>query len=1178
MAEITQPQTEIIPDSQKPEIIEPAPDAPVAELAPDAPTPRPIEITVTPRVVQPAEMPDENDDFSQDLEMTAQSRAGDAALAEVKAMMAGEGGTPTEAPTADTEQPQQTPPQESMGKTAEKIGLDMARGVGEAPTQIVGGMRDATQEVIDLAGELANFTPPKLPEVSAATSTTGGAIRGISQFLTGFVGAGKILKPIKVGGAVATAAKTMAQGAIADFSVFDGHDKRFSDLVGEYTDFFKPVTDVLKSDPNDTEFEGRLKNAVEGLGLGVLGDAFFKAAKFISVGRLAKGTEVYVDKVGKFMGDNKPKTLKEQKLEAFASLGDPDVEEVFITRPGAEKIDAAQQATEGMSPSDVRGKAKEGDQVFINFATIDSPEKIKTTMQKMADANKGQIDEAARGKRTWADTKLSAEQEDAWKVLMERRKGQAMNAEQSVAARQLWAASAAKLRELADVAAKSSNPTDLFNFRKMLVTHSAIQAEVIAARTETARALNAWKIPVGEQSEAIGQSVIDALEASGGQELAREMAQKLQLLSAAGAEKAMSNFAERGAMALTRDAFAKYYINALLTNPVTHVSNMLSNFVVAAQQIYERKGAEFIAQKLGPDAEVALGESSAMLHAMLETFKDGYNALSQTVKSGPAEMASKAKDLVWKDAEDMGPAFKKQDIPVQPTDAEAFGYTSESVVGQAINVIDHAVETSGRLLAKQDNVFKSLGYRMELHAQAVRMATQELNAGTITKDLFKQRVAQIIENPPKTVQMEAVSAATYNTFQQKPAEMLKGIGDAIHKVPVLGRLVLPFKTTPINILTYTFERTPLAPFVKQFRNDIRAGGAKKEVAMARMATGTMILAAIVDATIKGQVTGKGPTGVGGQKDNWERRGGQPYSFNVGDTKISFGRVDPIGFTFGIAADYAEAIMNAQGEIDDAEFDKAAAAITFTIANNVMSKTYMRGVMSIIKAISDPDRNALPYISSTIASFIPAGVGAVTRQVDPYRRTAEGVVDTFRRKIPGLSDDLPLYRNLWGEPTDFRSGLGEEFDMISPAYIKTKKPLPIDDELNRLEYFPDMPDRKVSFNDPYDSAGRGGVVLQLSGHQYSRWMELAGNELKHPATERGLRDFLNDVVTGKDEDYSESYKGFSDGPDGGKKLFISKWISKYRELAKRQLLEEDGDLKAQYGVKKNKKPGKYTDSM
>ena len=74
-------------------------------------------------------------------------------------------------------------------------------------------------------------------------------------------------------------------------------------------------------------------------------------------------------------------------------------------------------------------------------------------MAELADASREGIDKARRGKMTFGDIEQAAKkwtdgQEDAFKILQERRAGEPLNAEQSFAARQLWAA--ASLARAAD--------------------------------------------------------------------------------------------------------------------------------------------------------------------------------------------------------------------------------------------------------------------------------------------------------------------------------------------------------------------------------------------------------------------------------------------------------------------------------------------------------------------------------------------------------------------------------------------------------------------------------------------------------------------------------------------------------------------------------------------------------
>lgn len=92
-------------------------------------------------------------------------------------------------------------------------------------------------------------------------------VMDISQFTAGLVGVGKIMAPIKGGGAVARGAWEIARGAAAGFLVMDPHEERLSNLLVQYEPLRNPVTEYLAAGPNDSATEGRLKNALEGIGM-----------------------------------------------------------------------------------------------------------------------------------------------------------------------------------------------------------------------------------------------------------------------------------------------------------------------------------------------------------------------------------------------------------------------------------------------------------------------------------------------------------------------------------------------------------------------------------------------------------------------------------------------------------------------------------------------------------------------------------------------------------------------------------------------------------------------------------------------------------------------------------------------------------------------------------------------
>jgi len=111
---------------------------------------------------------------------------------------------------------------------------------------------------------------------------------------------------------------------------------------------------------------------------------------------------------------------------------------------------------------------------------------------------------------------------------------------------------------------------------------------------------------------------------------------------------------------------------------------------------------------------------------------------------------------------------------------------------------------------------------------------------------------------------------------------------------------------------------------------------------------------------------------------------------------------------------------------------------------------------------------------------------------------------------------------------------------------------------RLQSNIEMPDANTSFN---------GATIDLRQHPeaYERYVELAGNKLKDPAWGMGAKDLLNAIVSGN-HPLSAVYRLMSDGPDGGKDLYIQSTINRYRNLARTQLLKEYPEIAGQVQTK------------
>lgn len=1148
------------------------------------------------------------DDVSNSFMTKTVSQTASSNVSEMEEWMASASAPPTEATSSFGTGKEQMPPLKPLRrKTDDAQGRPKAEGdslagkvmrnVSEVPGAVVRGVHDAIANATRVFNPLTNWLDENVVDLRydpnkvlpTQDTPTGAITREAAKFLTGFIPAAKALKVAGMG----SAATGLTAGAISDFATKQGNEARLSDWWKQSGLPQNVLTDYLSSKPDDSETEGRLKNAIEGLGLGTLTEGVFRAASAIRAARQVKGAEkVEIEYLkGKYgevtdeqlaltgLGDVKkpvvevgtPVGAEPMKLEPRAlirntprekplaghkttELGDvivnesakepgkfqvtyfdgpakegaiPTQDHVFATR--AEAIKAFDDAGAGTihKQSWAMPVRSEDFDVYINFARFDEPDQIKFAIGKMAEAAKGSIDEATRGKITQTETlKMAEDLGMSVDELLSRRKGQGFNAEEAVAARQLWAASGDKLVELARKAAgPDASALDHFAFRKMMATHSAIQAEVIGARTETARALASWAIPVKGGAVEKARLVDQVLQSTGGVGTSQEMAKRLAMLAEAGAEPAaIARFAFKGHGAATVDAIKELWVNGLLSAPKTHVVNVTSNTITAMMSVAERQ----VAGMMGNG--VHMGEAASMAYGLVSGLKDSWRLAAQYLRTGQSKYNFSKVDIVKPDA----------------ISSEALNISKSSMMGRFVDYLGKVVGTPMHVLGAEDEFFKSIGYRMEVHAQSLRQAAAEGHRGAA----LGKRMAELVNNPSEAIRINAADAALYQTFTNEMGAFGKAVMNLRNIDHPLNPavLIVPFVRTPANIARYAFERTPFAPLVSQWRADIAAGGARADLALARMSTGTAIMMMAMDMADAGHISGGGPQGGDeGSKAALARQGWKPYSVKLGDRWFAYDRMDPLGMTIGFAASITESIK--KGEVDEDDIDEWQEVTAMTIAavsQVAISKTYLEGMAKFIETMSDPKRHSERYVSDMFASFLPATSlnASVKNLVDPVQRETNSPIEAVYAKIAGLSDKLPPRRDLWGKEMSSASGLGGVYDMFSPTASKAMVDSPIDKEIVRLGDGPSKIAKKTLFN---------GVQVNFKNFPkaYDEYVRLAGNDLKHPGWGVGAKDYLDAVVSGK-HPMSQVYSMMS---DDSRAAFIKNTVQDYRRLAQQQVIND-----------------------
>ena len=338
-------------------------------------------------------------------------------------------------------------------------------------------------------------------------------------------------------------------------------------------------------------------------------------------------------------------------------------------------------------------------------------------------------------------------------------------------------------------------------------------------------------------------------------------------------------------------------------------------------------------------------------------------------------------------------------------------------------------------------------FRMELHAQAQRVAQSEGLVGPAAS----ARMRQIIDNPPEVVKMAANDFALSATFNRELTGALAKVAQARGSDGTVGRaiqFVFPFFRTPVNVFSASVERSPLAFLTQQFRADFSAGGARQDLALARMATGTTMMLVAADLADQGLITGM----VSEKPEAAEasaRQGITPYSVKIGGKWVSYNRLDPIAMPLAISANMAELARRFEVEPDklDSMKEIVGAAIAGT-AKAAQDRSFMQGFAGLVQAIESPEEHMDQYLKSTIAGFLTPAISATAAQLaDPTRRETFDAIDAVEARILGLSKTLIPRMDLWGRDVRLaESGAGRVFDVISPLKVESERSSPIDAEL------------------------------------------------------------------------------------------------------------------------------------
>ncbi len=374
-----------------------------------------------------------------------------------------------------------------------------------------------------------------------------------------------------------------------------------------------------------------------------------------------------------------------------------------------------------------------------------------------------------------------------------------------------------RLFKLVDTGAATD--VDKLVLRQQIAFHGLIQKGVKGIQTETARALSVFRIPRDGTAPIVRQ----VLDEYGGDNALEDLAKSYLILESRAAKNAVL---EKSMWTAVKDVWFTTYINGLLSNPVSHAKNVVSNSMFGLYQIPERLVGAFYSNVLPPgvrswkslipgtEAEkIAYDEALTMAQSMRNGIIEGMQLASIAFKKNqPGDLMSKIE------------AQRGMDVP--PISSAAFGIESDKWFAKALDYYGTAITLPGRALMSEDEFFKGVLYRMELNTQITRRGKQVyrdgIESGLNETDAMAKaslEVEGLFKNPPKDLDEVATLYAQKGTFTADLPPALKSLQQVFNH-PML-KVVVPFFKTPANIGLQLIERTPFAPLSSQWR-DLRS--------------------------------------------------------------------------------------------------------------------------------------------------------------------------------------------------------------------------------------------------------------------------------------------------------------------------------------------------------------------
>lgn len=645
-----------------------------------------------------------------------------------------------------------------------------------------------------------------------------------------------------------------------------------------------------------------------------------------------------------------------------------------------------------------------------------------------------------------------------------RKLGQTFNAEEFRAVTSAVQNQMASVLDLQQrIVSGQATDADRVQFMDNLANMRRTTGELLGARAEAGRALAAQRRQVVDLKQA--QAI---LESTGGRDNADDLATAL-------GEAIRSGGLQNAARVIHKGNHITDYIKAgWLYDPTTHIANMAGNAGMVGVNVMDRTNAAILAgakRMFGLKGETVWSEPVALLSGAIRGQAKALAATGKAFTQGESPLLGSGK-------------LEESRLPQR---------SMPGALGTAKLVFDNTALLPFRALGAEDAYFAVTGYEAELRAQAHRIAAEERRTGTLPQGTkFSSRIEQLVASPTPSMIETAGDMARESTFNGKAGPLVSKVLAAKAALPWLN-ILIPFIKTPSAVVKRALKSSPAGVLAPSTWREIAAGGAKSEMAIARMMTGTQIMIGAGLLAQAGFLTGAGPSDEKERKA-WLAAGNQPYSIKHDGQWYGINRLDPFAMWAAVASDVA--LMDWKNN----SAEDSALQLAASFANNVANKTWFSGIQRLSMALADPQRYLPSFAQQTAASVIQpnALVSNIASRQDPYARQPDSLMGTLANRVPGLRESLPARQDAWGQPQANTRHADNLFDALVPMTRSKEATDPVRREAARLQWTPgDMGDH---FTVPSRTNGVKGTRYNMDADQHREILELVGQRIHAQATQ------------------------------------------------------------------------------